>query len=392
MRHGTANDSVPCFEKAATDAPMHEGLLNSKRPSLDALTGVRFFAAFAVFMFHYGASFSEQIGVPKPLTTFLHNGYYGVSMFFVLSGFIMTYTYTGKLSTKIELYEFAVARIARIYPVYLLVLVIALPVLTSPMDSREVVAVLLMLQSWTPAASNFGYTWVMQAWTLSVEMFFYAIFPLVLAICGGLQLRGITTGMILVGTAIVAFGLPTITPGTQSIPLIPNGLGLPLPVLRSFEFVFGLLLCRFMFMAPQTARTLARGPITFLTITLIVAILSFSVNSQITALATILFGLLIIQLAISKSLLVTFLSTRVILLLGGASYALYLAQGPIREWVRLLIPGKLLGSVVNPLVALLVAIAIFMYFERPFRRFVRDALMIRTKPPAQGTRPVKTNT
>jgi peptidoglycan/LPS O-acetylase OafA/YrhL len=124
---------------------------------------------------------------------------------------------------------------------------------------------------------------------------------------------------------------------------------------------------------------------------LIVAILSFSVNSQITALATILFGLLIIQLAISKTWLVTFLSTRVILLLGGASYALYLAQGPIREWVRLLIPGKLLGSVVNPVVALLVAIAIFMYFERPFRRFVRDALMIRTKPPAQGTRPVKTN-
>jgi len=70
MRHGTADDSVPCFEKAAKEAPMHEGLLNSKRPSLDALTGVRFFAAFAVFMFHYGASFSEQIGVPKPLTTF----------------------------------------------------------------------------------------------------------------------------------------------------------------------------------------------------------------------------------------------------------------------------------------------------------------------------------
>src|ERR1700730_18186865 len=99
---------------------MHEALMNSKRPSLDALTGVRFFAAFAVFMFHYGASFSEQIGVPKPLTTFLHNGYYGVSMFFVLSGFIMTYTYIGRLSTKIELYDFAVARIARIYPVYLL--------------------------------------------------------------------------------------------------------------------------------------------------------------------------------------------------------------------------------------------------------------------------------
>lgn len=370
---------------------MREALINSKRPSLDALTGVRFFAALAVFMFHYGAGFSEQMGMPKPLTTFFHNGNYGVSMFFVLSGFIMTYSYTGKLSTMIEFYDFAVARIARIYPVYLLVLVIALPVLTSPVDARRVLAVLLMLQSWTPASSNFGYAWVMQAWTLSVEMFFYVIFPLTLVLFRGLQLRGIIAGIILVGAPIVAFGLPTITPGTQDIPLLPDGLDLPLPFLRSFEFVFGLLLCKFMFAAPQTAQTLARGPMIFLSLTFIVAILSLSVHPQVTALATILFGILIIQLAACKSWLVTFLSTRIIILLGGASYALYLAQGPIREWVRLLVPEKLLASIVNPVVAILAAIAIFLYFERPLRRLVRDALLIRTKPSAQGTQQVGTN-
>lgn len=366
---------------------MHQDLMNFKRPSLDALTGVRFFAALAVFLFHYGAGFSERAGMPKPLITFLHNGNYGVSMFFVLSGFIMTYTYEGKLSTRIQLYDFFVARVARIYPVYLLVLVIALPVLAKPIDAHGVVAVLLMLQSWTPASSLFGYSWVMQAWTLSVEVFFYAIFPFVLASCRGLKLPGVAAGMILVGIPIIAFGLPTVTPGTPDIPLMPQGLDLPLPVLRSFEFLFGMMLCKFLFAAPKTAQALARGWITFLTAALIVAILSFSVNSQVTAVATVLFGLLIIQLAAGKNGLVTTLSTQTMVLLGGASYALYLAQGPMREWVRALIPGNMLGSVVNPVLVILAAIAIFLYVEQPMRRYVRALLMVRARVPAPA--PVK---
>lgn len=363
---------------------MHEALRSAMRPSLDALTGIRFFAAFAVFVFHYGAGFSEQIGMPKPLTTLLHNGYYGVSMFFVLSGFIMTYTYQGKLSTKLALYDFAVARLARIYPVYLLVLVIALPIMAGRIDLYGAGAVLLMLQSWAPASSMLGYTWVVQAWTLSVEVFFYAIFPFVLALSQGLRMPGIAAGLLLVAIPIIAFALPSVTPGTHAIPLMPEGLDLPLPVLRSFEFVFGLLLCKFLFAAPNAAQLLARGPLPFVSLTLILAILSFSVDTQITASATILFGLLIIQLAVRKSRLVTFLATPIIMLLGGASYALYLAQAPIREWVRVLIPNETLGSALNPAIAILSAVAIFMYFEQPLRRRVRDALMIRTKRPASG--------
>lgn len=368
---------------------MHKDLINLKRPALDALTGVRFFAALAVFLFHYGAGFSERAGMPKPLITFLHNGNYGVSMFFVLSGFIMTYTYEGKLSTRLQLYDFFVARVARIYPVYLLVLVIALPVLAKPIDAHSIAAVLLMLQSWTPASSLFGYSWVMQAWTLSVEVFFYAIFPFALAFCRDLKLPGVAAGMILVGVPIIAFGLPTVTPGTPDIPLMPHGLDLPLPVLRSFEFLFGMFLCKFFFAAPQTAQALAGGWMIFLTPALIVAILAFSVNPQVTALATILFGLQIIQLAAGKNRLVTTLSTRTMLLLGGASYALYLAQGPMREWVRALIPGNMLGSVVNPMLVILAAIAIFLYVEQPMRRYVRAALMVRARLPAPATPPVK---
>jgi peptidoglycan/LPS O-acetylase OafA/YrhL len=65
----------------------------ARPPSIPALTGVRFFAAIAVLLFHYGASFLERSGIPSPIAQFLHNGYLGVSLFFVLSGFILTYTH-----------------------------------------------------------------------------------------------------------------------------------------------------------------------------------------------------------------------------------------------------------------------------------------------------------
>ena len=62
--------------------------------TINALTGIRFLAAMLVFLFHFGASFSERIGMPNMVSTFLHNGKIRVSIFFVLSGFILTYTYT----------------------------------------------------------------------------------------------------------------------------------------------------------------------------------------------------------------------------------------------------------------------------------------------------------
>jgi len=365
---------------------MHEESTKLFRSQLKSLTGIRFLAALAVFFYHYGAGFSERVGMPEPLTTFLHNGNYGVSMFFVLSGFILTYTYDEKLSTKHELYNFYVARIARIYPVYLFILVVALPVLPHPIDTRGVVAVLLMLQSWTPASSLFGFTWVVQAWTLSIEMFFYAMFPLALVSCRGLKLRGIVAGLILAGVPIVAFGLPTVTPGTVGVPLLPD---LPLPALRSFEFLFGMLICKLFFTAPQMAQAIARGWMTALTLAGIVVILSSSVNSHVTAVATILFGIQILQLAAGKNWIATALSTQTMVLLGGASYALYLIQSPMKGWLRLIISDEALVSAANPLAALLAAITIYLFIEQPMRRHVRAALMACMRWPVLNPAPVR---
>ena len=92
------------------------------RPRLPAVTSLRFFAALHVALFHMNEM--GAITGPHWLKTFAGIGYVGVSFFFVLSGFILVYTYAGR---NIVLGEFYQTRFARIYPAYLFSLVLTFP-------------------------------------------------------------------------------------------------------------------------------------------------------------------------------------------------------------------------------------------------------------------------
>ena len=93
---------------------------------LRSLTGVRAFAALWVLCFHSGISGLPH--VPSPLAALINVGYSAVSLFFVLSGFILTYNYLprgGSPTSRQAFGTYAVARGARIYPVYLLAMALA---------------------------------------------------------------------------------------------------------------------------------------------------------------------------------------------------------------------------------------------------------------------------
>src|SRR5215469_17881949 len=156
------------------------------RLRLPAVTALRFFAAFHVALFHMNEM--GAITSPHWLKTFAGIGYVGVSFFFVLSGFILVYTYAGR---NIGLGEFYQTRFARIYPAYLFSLVLTFPFFYFGALKMHVpffyfaerhftwasALVLLLLQSWVPQAAL---SWNAVAWSLSVEAFFYAIFPFAL--------------------------------------------------------------------------------------------------------------------------------------------------------------------------------------------------------------------
>src|SRR5436309_1728966 len=93
--------------------------LAGKPTSIPALTSLRFAAAFAVMLLHY----FYQTSLTNPvLKHFLEHFNAGVSFFFVLSGFILVYTYYDRFTTNLSFIgSFAKTRFARIYPVYFVV-------------------------------------------------------------------------------------------------------------------------------------------------------------------------------------------------------------------------------------------------------------------------------
>src|SRR4051812_21323168 len=159
---------------------------SGKRRELRSLTSVRFFAALGVVLYHYAR---DALGAaPSWLRTLIDSGAIGVTLFFVLSGFILVYVSSGSdLRDPQARRNFYVRRVARVYPVYLLawmlVGIVSIARWTtldaSLTYAAKVTAVYgglaaLLLQSWVPTAAP---VWNWPGWSLSVEAFFYALFP-----------------------------------------------------------------------------------------------------------------------------------------------------------------------------------------------------------------------
>ena len=176
---------------------------DTSRPALGALTGARFLAALWVVLYHYFFAFQSPprtatelipgTSLMNPLLLLFWQGHLAVDFFFLLSGFILAYTYlAADGSARGGKRAFWVARIARIYPVYLLGLLLGMePYLVSGHRlfgvGTSAVASLFLLQAWVP--STLG--WNQPAWSLSVEAFFYLLFPLLLPLVAHLSRRGL---------------------------------------------------------------------------------------------------------------------------------------------------------------------------------------------------------
>jgi peptidoglycan/LPS O-acetylase OafA/YrhL len=91
------------------------------------------------------------------------------------------------------------------------------------------------------------------------------------------------------------------------------------------------------------------------------------------------FALSIYELAREDNWLAKTFSTRLMVLLGGASYAIYLLQYPVRMWVRtifLRLPANAqgLGTPLTPLILVLFSVVVFRFWEEPSRRMIRSWL------------------
>lgn len=212
------------------------------RKELTGLTGLRFLAAFYVFVFHIHLRTPLSF-LPPALQTFISTGALGVSIFFVLSGFILTYAHLkdfpeAQFAGSAYYGRFLLKRLARIYPAYLVGLLVSLGVSywLHALPSPTVIGLdATMLQSYVPALSMQWYG--SGAWSVSTEFFFYLLFPLLLPVL--LRLSRLVLAGLLVVMVLLSSG-----PGLAHVlhPGVNWESTYTFPPARLAEFVSGIVL------------------------------------------------------------------------------------------------------------------------------------------------------
>jgi peptidoglycan/LPS O-acetylase OafA/YrhL len=159
------------------------------RHFIGSLTGLRFVAAATVAIGH--GSLSLRQDWLAQLVAQISS--VGMTLFFVLSGFVLWFNYASSFQSKVlsvALREFAVARFARLYPMYLVVVlgIIGWLMVWRGAGAPSLGYILTMTQAWFPALNGTVLVAVVPSlehlWSISVELFFYLIFPAVCLLFG----------------------------------------------------------------------------------------------------------------------------------------------------------------------------------------------------------------
>ncbi|WP_188394031.1 acyltransferase [Mesorhizobium sp. SARCC-RB16n] len=200
---------------------------------LHALTGLRFLAAFTIVLHHLRGSF----GIPTDIS-FAWRADIGVTVFFILSGFVLTYSYSSLGSGRVTVWQFYVARFARIWPAHAVTLLAAIA-LGVPFQLQSFIANAALVQAWIPTGHYF-FSYNAVSWSISTEMGFYLLFPLLvlnIATTWPWKLAAALGISVAVVTLACIIDLPAYS-GRQDV-FVMQGLVMTNPLARLFEFTLG---------------------------------------------------------------------------------------------------------------------------------------------------------
>ncbi len=166
----------------AIDNRFHPGL-QARIPALD---GVRGIAAVCVFAYHYGGGAQSTFLPLRWFGTTLKFGWVGVSLFFVLSGFLISGILWDSMGRSSWWQTFYVRRSLRIFPLYYLALLLAVVIAWMGAQTNTQPSIwpfALYLQNIPSLAGHlhgFGKTHLDHFWSLAVEEQFYLVWPFLL--------------------------------------------------------------------------------------------------------------------------------------------------------------------------------------------------------------------
>jgi peptidoglycan/LPS O-acetylase OafA/YrhL len=351
----------------------------ARKPSLPALTGVRTLLALNIVFFHFTPPHMRY------LYPVINNAYVFVGFFFLLSGYILAYNYGDRPAPLVKR-DFWRARFARLYPVYLLSLVLSLVMLSAEWHARShtefwtgLVLTPLLLQGWNPMLATF---WNTVAWTLSAEMLLYGAFPWLVRLPWP-KTAGRLVALLL---GIWMLGL---VPHTIYLALNPDHL--PGPAnryssgfwLRALKYTPLAYVCTFLAgitlgklqgsltIAPRQRMAVAGASLLLLAAFFATAVARVPYVLMHGGLMVPLFAALVIGLS-GQHAIATVFSWRPLVLLGQTTFCLYLLHFNAMNLIRLYrVPERLHVAALDPWISyaavLLLAFAAMHLVERPAR-------------------------
>ena len=353
-----------------------EPVVSTANRYLPALTGLRAVAAYLVFVHHYNPASDAPNSFINRLFA---QGYIGVTVFFVLSGFLIYHRYADAYvrQTNWSWRRYLQNRFARIFPLYALLLLLTAGVDIARGQPMNWLVFSLNLSLLKGFFENYTFSGIAQSWSLTVEECFYVAAPLLFV---GLNRWGafwLTVGLVSIGLLLWA------TVGQ----LAGHGLLGSLPFVlfytffgRAFEFVAGMWLARrwHQNQLPTVHQSMSIGFLLILSCVLWQAsVPNFIVNptglvaSEVVAYNTVLpvgIGLCLWGLLREKSYFRRFLSYPIMQTLGRSSYAFYLIHiGVIASLLRKL---GLTNHWLLMIALMLIAYGLYVAVEKPLQRWL----------------------
>jgi peptidoglycan/LPS O-acetylase OafA/YrhL len=365
--------TVPrALAQASAGVPMPVG-------EIRALTSLRGIAAMIVVLQHFSAT-AEQHSAGR-IPSLVPHGYMAVDLFFVLSGFIMAYTYLADFQARgVRAFpDFLLKRVARIVP---LNTAAVLFVLLAGVVSNAVLSRNIIHQSTTPFVDGLCNLFMLQgigigtnlnapSWSISTEFTAYLAFPALLAIIFTRRrwILTLAAGASVVSLVVIAITHTRLGLNTESI---EGG------VVRCFaEFTLGLATYRAVSMA-RIRGWLATDGIATAAVGCSVILLLLRLDLFIAGIAPVL----VATLACNRGRVARVFSARVPYFLGVISFSIYLLHSPLRpiclEILRvahpepLAAPLAMAAALFGSLLVLPFAWLGFILIERPGRQLIRQ--------------------
>ena len=344
---------------------------------LDQLTITRFLAALSVVFFHGGRPLDWVSLFPA-----LAAGPTAVGYFFVLSGFVMALAYY-RPGQPFGFRSFWLARFSRIYPVYILAFVLTCIYyldIMAKIKPDKIWANIFLYQAWFP---EFSLSFNIAAWSLSVEAFFYLVFPFLLVLVMRWSAKKV------LWSALGFWFISQIVHTVLFRLFMPEQANLLnyFPLFHLNAFLLGIAGGIWYLTRPaqQPIHPLKNLVALFLSTGGVLLILSlrpfmrplmkgFSLNAGLLA---PIFLIIILTLALDTTRLSRWLSHPWLALLGDASYALYILHVPFiwlfkrfLEMTGLTLEYGIFFSIYL-ILTIILCILVYRYIEHPARDWLR---------------------